>query len=278
MSVHPSAAPPADPARYAALAAEWQQLLLQWMGFWSGAMVQLPGMPPGATFAMAPRHASAATAGSLAAVQQRFAPRFEALWAAAQAAALSPGSPFPEIVPTPATDRRFRAAVWHEQPYFAFLRQAYLLHAEYLAAVADAVDLPPADKRRLSFAVRQYLDAAAPTNFPATNPEVIERAVATEGRSLVDGMQNLLGDVARGRITMTDERAFAVGRNIAVTPGSVVFRNELIELIQYDATTPTVHRRPLLMVPPTQKPSAFTSGLPVMSRTASSAARGPSRR
>ena len=147
-------------------------------------------------------------------------------------------------------DRRFAAAAWRDEPYFAFLKQVYLLYDEYLTELAALAQLPPMDKRRLAFATRQYLDAIAPTNFPATNPEVLRRALETEGASLLQGFANLVADTRRGRITMTDEEAFAVGRNLATTPGSVIFRNDLIELIQYDATTPTVHRRPLVIVPP----------------------------
>jgi polyhydroxyalkanoate synthase len=147
-------------------------------------------------------------------------------------------------------DRRFAAPAWRDQPYYAFIKDAYLLNAEYLTALASLAQLPPADKRRLAFATRQYIDALSPTNYPATNPEVLQRALETDGASLLRGFANLVGDARKGRITMSDEGAFAVSRNLAVTPGSIVFRNELIELIQYDATTPTVHKRPLVMVPP----------------------------
>ncbi|HEY5308067.1 MAG TPA: class I poly(R)-hydroxyalkanoic acid synthase, partial [Casimicrobiaceae bacterium] len=187
--------------------------------------------------------------GTLAALHERFQPRFQAL---TQSVFQIPaaGSALPELAGSAAGDRRFKAAAWREQPYFAFLRQAYLLYAEYVTELASLCRLSEHEQRRLQFATRQYLDAIAPSNFPATNPEVIAKAFATEGGSLVQGLRNLADDAQKGRITMTDEKAFAVGRNLAVTPGSVVFRNELIELIQYDATTSTVHRRPLVFIPP----------------------------
>ena len=233
------------PAAWLDLASQWQQTLQQWSQWWLGGGASVPGAPVPLPGIAAPFDAAA-----VAALNERFTPRFEALWAAAQAALAQPGASMPEIVQTPSNDRRFAAAAWREQPYFSYLRQAYLLYAEYVAALADSARLPPVDKHRLQFATRQYLDAIAPTNFPATNPEVLQRAVDTEGASLVQGLTNLLQDAAKGRITMSDESAFEVGRNLAITSGSVVFRNELIELIQYDPATPTVYRRPLVMVPP----------------------------
>jgi polyhydroxyalkanoate synthase len=130
------------------------------------------------------------------------------------------------------------------------VQEAYLLYGEYLRKLAALAHLPPAEKRRLEFAVRQYVDAIAPSNFPATNPDVIARAIETHGESFAQGFRNFVADAAKGRITMSDESAFAIGRNIAVTPGSVVYRNRLIELIQYDATTTRVAKRPLVIVPP----------------------------
>jgi polyhydroxyalkanoate synthase len=174
------------------------------------------------------------------------------LQALAQAAFQVPavGGTLPELVTAAAEDRRFKSAAWRDQPYFAFLKQAYLLYADYMTELARLAPVSDIEKRRLEFATRQYLDAISPSNYPATNPDVIAKAFATEGGSLVQGLRNLADDAQKGRITMTDEKAFAVGRNLAVTPGSVVFRNELIEIIQYDATTPTVHKRPLVIIPP----------------------------
>jgi polyhydroxyalkanoate synthase len=97
---------------------------------------------------------------------------------------------------------------------------------------------------------RQWIDALAPTNFLATNPDALARAIATEGGSLVHGLSNLVADAGRGRISLSDSGAFVVGRDLAITPGDVVFANDLIEVLQYAPTTPTVHRRPLLIVPP----------------------------
>jgi polyhydroxyalkanoate synthase len=218
-----------------ALAAQWQQALQSWTAWWVGAARTVPGAeaPAVATAIRAPFDAE-----GVAALHAAFAPRVQALWeAAAQARA-------------PSDDRRFASAAWREQPYFAWLAQSYRLYGEFLTALASIAQLPPDEKKRLEFSVRQFVDAVAPTNFPATNPDVLARAIETEGASIVDGLRNLAADVAKGRITMSDESAFEVGRNLAVTPGSVVLRNDLIELIQYDAATPRVARRPLLIVPP----------------------------
>lgn len=161
-----------------------------------------------------------------------------------------PGASLPEIVPLAADDRRFRGPAWREQAFHSLVLQAYLLHASYLTGLAEAATLPPAEKRRLQFMTRQYVDAMSPSNFPATNPDVVARALETDGESLARGAGNLLADLSRGRISMSDPAAYEVGRNLAVTPGSVVFRNELVEVIQYRPTTPTVHARPLVIIPP----------------------------
>jgi polyhydroxyalkanoate synthase len=187
-----------------------------------------------------------------AALYEKYRPRWEALWSAAMAAAAGEqaGAALPVVAEAAPGDRRFAAREWSELPYFALMKQGYLLAAEYLNELASLASVPEADRRRLAFLTRQYVDALAPTNFPATNPEVLKRALATDGASLVQGLANLAADARTGRISMSDTRAFAVGRNLAVTPGSVVFRNELIELIQYAPTTARVHRRPLVIVPP----------------------------
>ncbi len=236
---------PHDPQPWQELMRQWGAVGQDWLGWWQRAAAATGAGPPQAA---PPSLLPTPDPASLAALNERFQPRFQAL---AQAAFNVPssGGVLPEFVVS-TDDRRFKAAAWREQPYFAFLKQAYLLYAEYVRELVSLAPLPDQDKRRLEFTTRQYLDAIAPTNFPATNPDVLAKAYETEGGSLVQGLRNLADDAQKGRITMTDEKAFEVGRNLAVTPGSVVFRNELIELIQYDATTPTVHKRPLVIVPP----------------------------
>jgi polyhydroxyalkanoate synthase len=219
--------------------AQWQEAQRAWGDWW-----QRTASPPIAAASVPLQHVPV----DIAALNVRFQQDLSKLWAAVLTTSI--GEPLPEVVEQPASDRRFAAKAWHEQPYFSLLRQSYLLYASYLRELAALAPLPEQDKRRLAFATRQYVDAIAPTNFPATNPDVLRKAVATQGESLVQGLRNLADDARKGRITMTDERAFAVGRNLAVTPGSVVYRNELFELLQYDPTTPKVGRRPIVMVPP----------------------------
>ena len=195
---------------------------------------------------------------ALAALNARYEARFATLWRAAQltmAAGADPASPqaaprLPTIVDVPPGDHRFSAPEWTELPYFSWLKQSYLLASEYANELASLRNGGEAERRRLAFVTRQWLDALSPANFAATNPEAIRRALTTGGASVAQGFANLCTDVAKGRISMTDERAFALGRNLATTPGDVVFRNDLIELIQYGASTPSVHARPLLIVPP----------------------------
>jgi polyhydroxyalkanoate synthase len=151
---------------------------------------------------------------------------------------------------TTAGDHRFDAPEWNDLPFFRYVRQAYGLTARFLSELGELAELDSYGKRRLQFVLRQYADAIAPTNFAATNPEVIKLASASGGESLVHGMKLLAADLARGRISMTDERAFEVGRNLAVTPGAVVLENQVMQLIQYAPATAQVFQRPLLIVPP----------------------------
>jgi polyhydroxyalkanoate synthase len=147
-------------------------------------------------------------------------------------------------------DKRFSAPEWTANPMSAFSAASYLLNAEFLMAMAEAVEAPSRDKHKIRFAVQQILDALSPANFLATNPEAQQKLIETKGESLTKGLQNMLADMQKGRISQSDEAAFEVGRNVGTTPGTVVFENALFQLIQYTPVTPTVHEVPLLMVPP----------------------------
>ena len=152
-------------------------------------------------------------------------------------------------------DRRFSNELWDTHPWFNFIKQNYLLTANAIdEAIADLDGLEEFDKRKVEYFTHQIVDMFAPTNFLATNPEALERAVATEGQSLVDGLENLVRDIENHDgellVTLSDPEAFKVGENLASTPGKVVFRNRMFELIQYTPTTETVHATPLLIFPP----------------------------
>jgi polyhydroxyalkanoate synthase subunit PhaC len=152
-------------------------------------------------------------------------------------------------------DRRFKDQAWQENPLFDYIKQSYLLTARCVQDVVKQTEgLDDKTAQKVDFYTRQFVDAMAPSNFVMTNPEVLRATVDSGGENLVKGLQNLLGDLERGKgklaIRMTDYEAFEVGRNIATTPGKVVFQNDLMQLIQYTPTTPTVMRRPLLIVPP----------------------------
>jgi polyhydroxyalkanoate synthase len=147
-------------------------------------------------------------------------------------------------------DRRFKDEAWSHSPYYDLIKQSYLLTSKQLSEFVDHAQVDDKTKLQLRFYARQFIDAMSPSNFPATNPEVIRTAIKTHSTSLVSGMQNLIEDLQKGRITRVDESAFEVGRNLAVTPGSVVFENELIQLIQYAPQTTEVEKTPLVIVPP----------------------------
>jgi polyhydroxyalkanoate synthase len=159
--------------------------------------------------------------------------------------------PRSELVEKADKDRRFAAPQWRDNPLFDMIRQSYLLVSERLLGSVDSIDgLDPKQREKLRFMTRNFVDAMAPSNFAATNPVVLERAVATKGESLLKGLEHMLGDVSRGQLTHTDPEAFEVGRNIAITPGKVVRRTPLYELIQYSPATEQVYETPLIIFPP----------------------------
>ncbi len=152
-------------------------------------------------------------------------------------------------------DRRFKHEAWNEELVFDYLKQSYLLTSRWVQSVVGEVEgLDPKDREKVDFYTRQFLSAMAPSNFVITNPAVLHQTAESGGENLLKGLENLLEDLERGRgrlkISMTDEAAFEVGRNVAATPGKVVYQNDLMQLIQYEPSTEEVHRPPLLFVPP----------------------------
>jgi polyhydroxyalkanoate synthase subunit PhaC len=148
------------------------------------------------------------------------------------------------------SDRRFARDQWNQSPYHNFLKDMYLVNTRFVNNLIERAIVDEKTRGRLRFFARQILDAMSPANYLATNPQALQRALETGGDSVALGIRNLLQDISKGRITMSDEQAFEVGRNLAVTPGAVVFENELIQLIQYRPLTDQVGTRPLLIVPP----------------------------
>ena len=152
-------------------------------------------------------------------------------------------------------DRRFSNPMWDNHPYFNFIKQQYLLNSDAIEqAVSQVEDMDAVEKRRLAYFSRQIIDMMSPTNFLATNPDALEKAVATEGQSLIDGLENLVSDLEANNgelvVRLADDKAFELGGNIATTPGDVIYRNRMMELIQYHPATEQVHETPILLFPP----------------------------
>jgi polyhydroxyalkanoate synthase subunit PhaC len=159
------------------------------------------------------------------------------------------------IIQADPKDRRFRDDAWNDNEIFDFIKQSYLLSARYVQDMVKQADgLDPRTAQKVDFYARQFIDAMSPSNFLLTNPEVLRKTAETGGENLIKGLNNLLTDLERGkgqlRIKMTDMEAFRVGENIAVTPGKVIYQNDLMQLIQYTPTTEKVLKRPLLIIPP----------------------------
>jgi poly[(R)-3-hydroxyalkanoate] polymerase subunit PhaC len=178
-------------------------------------------------------------------LNREYVERQAALWSSL----LSGGRGDSDAKPEPG-DRRFASPAWRENAYYNYLRQSYLLSARYVMQAVEQVEVDDASKARLRFAAKQWVDAMCPANFVATNPDALRQALESSGASLARGLANLIGDARKGRISQTDESAFEVGRNLATTPGQVVYENALMQLIQYTPTTTQVAKRPLVMVPP----------------------------
>ena len=188
--------------------------------------------------------------GELLRAQQKAAADWMKLWGAASARAMG-REPEPLAEPQRG-DRRFSDPAWSQEPLFDYLKQAYLLTARRAMELVEGSELDEATRTKVEFFTRQYVDALSPANFPLSNPEAIRRAIDTGSISLLSGLANLLADAAEdgGLVRRRAEREFDLGVDIAATPGSVVYRNALMELIQYAPTTEQVWKRPILYVPP----------------------------
>ena len=155
-----------------------------------------------------------------------------------------------------AGDKRFGNPLWNSHPYFKYIKRQYALNAQAIEQALDEIDedLPVKDRQRLDYFAHQIIDMMSPTNFLGTNPDALERAIETEGESLVKGMENLIADLEANNgelvVRLADDKAFELGTNIATTPGEVVYRNRMMELIQYSPTTEQVHAIPLVIFPP----------------------------
>jgi len=180
-------------------------------------------------------------AAKLQQIQQSYIDGATALWNQS----LQAGS-----VISPASDRRFAAPAWNDNPVSKFSAAAYLLNSKALTAMADAVVGDDKTKARVRFAIEQSLAATAPSNFMSLNADAIKKAIDTSGQSIGLGLKNLLHDMQQGHVSMTDESQFEVGKNVATTEGAVVFENEFFQLLEYKALTKTVHEKPFLLVPP----------------------------
>jgi polyhydroxyalkanoate synthase len=240
--------PQYDPAKWLATVFENSQAMMR-------QMAQMPGAQAAAN-EPAPEPPPAAAADPFAEaskqmleMQQTYLRQVTDFWTGVWRL---PGAPAPEGVAAaaPAEDRRFAAQAWTNDPSFDAIKQTYLGYSSMLDKAVDAAPVDDKTKGQLRFAARQFSEAMSPTNFFVTNPEAIALAKETGGQSVIEGMRLFGQDLAKGRITMTDESAFEIGRNIAVTEGAVVFENELIQVIQYAPRTAEVYARPLVIVPP----------------------------
>ena len=185
--------------------------------------------------------------------QNEFLTQFAALWNNVMSRMM--GLPVAPLIEPAPSDNRFKDPEWTHNPFFNFCKQAYLLTCKWSEdRLKETPDLDPRERHRAEFYLRQLTSAYSPSNFLVTNPEVLRETFRTNAQNLVNGVTLLAEDLGRSddlmKISQTDTTAFAVGRNLATTPGKVVFQNDLLQLIQYAPTTDKVRERPILMVPP----------------------------
>lgn len=232
------------------LAGRAQQMMID---FWSRE--QQGGVPlSGDPFGMAELWSNVASAAMqnparLAQLQMDYVQEAARLWQGFLGADMPPVDP--HAGKGGKTDRRFAGEAWEAAPAFAFMKQAYLMTSRYMMdAVGGLEGLDDKERAKAQFYTQQFVDALSPSNYPLTNPEVLQETVETGGENLLKGTEHLLDDLQRGRLKMTDEDAFEVGVNVAATPGKVVFENRLMQLIHYAPTTDKVYEVPLVIFPP----------------------------
>ena len=208
-----------------------------WLAWWAGLAESLqPAAQP-----QAPPQFGV-DAQQVTSLQQRYVEQLTALW--------RDFLDHPEKAAEPIKDSRFADPAWQGNPLASFYARAYLLNADFMNRLADTVETDRRTKRRVKFAVSQFVDAASPSNFLALNPKAQQTLLESGGESLKAGMVNLLKDLQKGKISQSDESAFEIGRNVATSEGMVVYENGLFQLIQYKPLTPKVRARPFLFVPP----------------------------
>ncbi|MDP9974939.1 polyhydroxyalkanoate synthase [Variovorax paradoxus] len=212
-----------------------QQSAVQGASAFNGGGTPLWQLPPGATLPELPKVSIAPE--KLQSIQQQYMAEATELWRRGLDA-------------RPEGDRRFAGEAWGSNPLAAFSAAVYLLNGRTLLSMAEAIDADEKTKARMRFAVEQWMAAASPSNSLAFNAEAQKKAIDTQGESIAKGIQNLLHDVKQGHLSMTDESAFEVGRNVATTEGAVVFENEYFQLLEYKPLTAKVYERPFLLVPP----------------------------
>ncbi len=234
---------PPDPAQYLAKLVAASQELMQKIA------AGVPGAPPPA--GPDPTAWFTAAMNNVAEMQTGYLQQMTRLWTTMLAPGGSAAPAGAAGTETPkADDKRFAGEAWRSMPGFDLIKNTYLAYA---GAMRDCVEAAPVDEKtkgQMRFAVRQFNDALSPANFFATNPEAMQLAMETGGKSVAEGMVKFFEDLAKGRVSMTDETAFQVGKNLAVTPGAVIFENDLIQVIQYEPRTAQVGARPLLIIPP----------------------------
>lgn len=244
------------------LAAGYQQAMNQWMNAWGAASQAQAGNGAGKSNGGSAAQADGAPqldAAKILESQMELMRDYQALWMSTTQRMMNRGEETqgagdPVVKPEPG-DNRFRDAAWSENPLFDFIKQSYLLNSRWLKNVLHDVDgLDEDAARKLDFYGRTIVDALSPSNFPMTNPVVLRETAETNGENLRKGFSHLIEDLQSGsgglRPRQTDMSAFEVGKNVAISPGAVVFENPFFQLLQYEPTTKKVHKKPLLIIPP----------------------------